>query len=182
MGVRFRPDDEKSFECYADADFCGSWAKEFADIDPATAKSRSGWFVSFANCPVTWASKMQTHVATSTTMAEYIALSAALRDVIPIMELMAEIKQKGFKIISKTPTVYCKAFEDNSGALEIARLPKMRPRTKAINVIYHHFREYVRMGLIKIFAVSTEDQTADIFTKPLVQNLFVKHRKKICGK
>ena len=97
----------------------------------------------YAGCPVCWASKLQTRVATSTTMAEYIALSSALRDVIPIMELMDELKDRGYELISTEPKVYCKAFEDNSGALEIARLPKMRPRTKAINVIYHHFREYV---------------------------------------
>ena len=63
-----------------------------------------------------------------------------------IMELMDELKDRGYDLISTEPIVYCKAFEDNSGALEIARIPKMRTRTKAINVIYHHFREYVRLG------------------------------------
>ena len=114
-------------------------------------------------------------------MAEYIALSSALQDVIPIMELMDELKDRGYELISTKPKVYCKSFKDNSGALEIARLPKMRPRTKAINVIYHHFREYVRMGLISIYPISTDDHVADIFTKPLTQNHFVRHRVKICG-
>ena len=59
-------------------------------------------------------------------MAEYIALSSALRNVIPIMRLMDELKDRGYDLISTEPIVYCKAFEDNSGALEIARLPKMR--------------------------------------------------------
>jgi len=181
LGLHFKPDVTKSFECYADADYCGNWSKSFADTDPSTAKSRSGWIVMYAGCPVCWASKLQTHVATSTTMAEYIALSSALRDVIPIMELMDELKDRGYELISTEPKVYCKAFEDNSGALEIARLPKMRPRTKAINVIYHHFREYVRLGLISIYPISTDDQVADIFTKPLTQNPFVRHRVKICG-
>ena len=65
-------------------------------------------------------------MATSTTIAEYIALSSALRDVITIMELMDELKDRVYDFISTKPIVYCKAFEDNSGALEIARLPKMR--------------------------------------------------------
>ena len=181
LGLHFKPDTSKSFECYADADYCGNWSRSFAETDPSTAKSRSGWIIMYAGCPIIWASKLQTHVATSTTMAEYIALSAALRDVIPIMELMDELRDRGYELISTEPIVYCKAFEDNSGALEIARLPKMRPRTKAINVIYHHFREYVRLGLIKIYPISTDDQVADIFTKPLTQNPFVKHRVKICG-
>ena len=68
-------------------------------------------------------------------MAEYIALSLALHDVIPIMELMDELKDRGYDLISTNPIVYCKAFEDNSGALEIVRLPNMRPCTKAINVV-----------------------------------------------
>ena len=114
-------------------------------------------------------------------MAEYIALSSALRDVIPIMELLDEMKGRGYELLSTEPKIFCTAFEDNSGALEIGRLPKMPPRTKAINVVYHHFREYVRMGLIKIYDISTENQIADIFTKPLVQNTFLRHRVKICG-
>jgi hypothetical protein len=48
------------------------------------------------------------------------------------------------------PSVYCKVFEDKSGALELARLPKIRPRTKHINVCCHQFCEHVRKGLIKI--------------------------------
>ena len=114
-------------------------------------------------------------------MAEYIALSSALRDVIPIIELMDELKDRGYELISTELNFYCKAFEDNSGTLEIARLPKMHPHTKSINVIYHHFREYVRLGLISIYPISTDDQVADIFTKPLTQNPFVRHRVKICG-
>ena len=83
------------------------------------------------------------------------------------MELMDDLKDRGYDLISTDPIVYCKAFEDNSGALEITRLPKMRPRTKAINVIYHHFREYVRLGMIKIYPISTHYQVADIYSPNL---------------
>ena len=44
-------------------------------------------------------------------------------------------------------------------AMEQARLPKMRPRTKHINLRYHHFREYVRLEKIKIFAISTPNRS-----------------------
>ena len=71
-------------------------------------------------------------------MEEYIALSSALRDNIPIMELLEEF--------ANAPKVYCKAFEDNSEALEIKCSPKMHPHTKAVKVIYHHFYEHVRLG------------------------------------
>jgi hypothetical protein len=109
-------------------------------------------------------------------------MSQALRDIIPIMGLLQAMRERGFKVLCTEPYVYCKVFEDNSGALELARLPKLRPRTKHINVCYHHFREHVRKGLIKIFPVDTKDQIADALTKPLAQNDFQRHRRFMCGK
>ena len=94
---------------------------------------------------------------------------------------MTEMKGHDFPVLCTEPYVFCKVFEDNSGALELARLPKLRPRTKHINVVYHHFREAVRRGDIKIFSVDTGDQVADVLTKALPQNLFVRHRIKMCG-
>ena len=181
LGIRFKPNVEKGFECYCDADFSGNWNKSFADVDPSTAKSRSGWVVFYAGCPIIWASKLQSQVALSTTEAEYIAMSMALRDVIPIMDLIKEMKERNIPVICTKPYVYCKVFEDNSGALELARLPKLCPRTKHINVCYHHFREHVRKGLIKIFPVGTADQIADVLTKALAQNDFTRHRIHLCG-
>ena len=97
------------------------------------------------------------------------------------MQLVAEVRSKGFDVLCTEPYVYCKVFEDNSGALELARLPKFRPRTKHINVAWHHFRDFVRQGVIKIFPCSTETMTADALTKPLPQNLFYRHRVKMLG-
>ncbi len=94
-------------------------------------------------------------VALSTTEAEYIALSNELCDVIPIMELLKEMRPRKFDVISILPYVYCKAFEDNSGALELVRLPKMCSRTKHIAVCYHHFREHVHAGKIKVYSIDT---------------------------
>ena len=105
----------------------------------------------------------------------------ALRNVLPIMHLVTEMKGHGFPVLCTGPYVYCKVFEDNSGALELARLPKLRPRTKHINVCYHHFREHVQKGLIKIFPVNTKDQIADALTKALAQNDFQCHRRYLCG-
>jgi hypothetical protein len=72
-------------------------------------------------------------------------------------------------------------FEDNSGALEMAKTHKMRPITKHMNIKYHHFREAVQNGQITIHAIDTLDQLADIFTKPLGVDLFEKLRKLIMG-
>ena len=49
----------------------------------------------------------------------------ALRDIIPLMELIQEIRKHKFDIINTQPYVYCKVFEDNSGALELAQLPRL---------------------------------------------------------
>ena len=42
LGIRFKSDPKKGFECYCDADFSGLWNKTFAPVDPSTSKSRSG--------------------------------------------------------------------------------------------------------------------------------------------
>ncbi len=176
------PNPSKGFECYCNADFSGLWNKTLAPDDPSTTKSRSGWIIFYAGCPVSWASKLQSQVALSTTEAEYIAMSQSLRDVMPIMGLVQEMRERNFQVICTAPYVYCKVFEDNSGALELARLPKLRPRIKHINVCYHHFCEHFRMGLIKIFPIYTSNQIADALTKPLAQNNFQRHLCAMCGK
>jgi hypothetical protein len=126
---------------------------------------------------VVWASKVQSTFALSTTESEYYALSAALREVIVIMNFLREIKDRGIANANSVPEVHCKCFEDNLGALELARLPKMRPCTKHINLVWHYFRDYVRRKLIHVIAIKSEDQPVDIMTKPVEQNSFVRHCK-----
>eukprot|EP00804_Cyclotella_cryptica_P014080 CCRYP_021204-RA/>CCRYP_021204-RA protein AED:0.29 eAED:0.29 QI:0/0/0/1/0/0/2/0/118 len=58
IGLCFKPDAFKGFQCYCNADFAGNWNNEFAETDPSTAKSRRGWVVFYAACPVIWASKL----------------------------------------------------------------------------------------------------------------------------
>ena len=172
---------EVSFECYADADFCGLWDKDTAEEDPNTAKSRMGYMLTYAKCPIVWASKLAGPFCLSTTEAECAALSSALRQVIPVMDLLEEMKSKGVINDENTPTIYCKAFEDNSGALEMARMPRMRPRTRHINCAYHHFRSHVALGKITVHAISTDDQIGDLWTKPLGAELFAKFVKLAFG-
>jgi hypothetical protein len=178
-GINFKVDKSRSFECWVDADFAGNWRQEGAASDTMTSKSRSGWVILYANCPITWSSKLQTLTALSTTEAEYVALSTALREVIPLMTLSMEMKAEGVWKRIDSPIVHCKVFEDNAGALEMAKLPKIRPRTKHINNYYHHFREWVEQGKISLSATASADQIADILTKPLGLADFVKFRQAI---
>lgn len=179
-GMVCKPDREL-MTCYVDANFSGDWLPETAMDDSATALSRSGYFLRYSGCPVVWASKLQTEIALSSTESEYISLSQSLREVIPLMCLIKEMKDNGFDLPVETPEVHCKLFEDYNGALEMAQTPKMRPRTKHLNIKYHHFRGAVEEKLVTIHRVSTEEQMADIFTKPLGLSLFAKFRMMIMG-
>jgi len=69
------------------------------------------------------------------------------------MQLLQELKDQGFHQTNVTPVVYCKAFKDNTGALELSLVPKMRPRIKHITNVYHHFSSFVRDKLISVSKV-----------------------------
>ncbi len=66
------PCTHKTLNCYVDADFAGNWTP-FTSQDPSSVRSRMRYVILFANCPLIWASKLQSEVALSTTEAEYIA-------------------------------------------------------------------------------------------------------------
>ena len=180
QGLILTPSSNYSVDCYVDADFAGLYGYE-DDQNPISAKSRTGYVLLLADCPLLWVSKMQTMVASSTMEAEYIALSQSMRDLIPIRRLaklacdiiLGENKYEG--------RMFSKVFEDNNGALQLARAPRMTPRTKHYGIKYHFFREYVSRGDIKLFKVDTQNQLADIFTKGLVKTLFEKIRKLLSG-
>ena len=137
--------------------------------------------IMYAGCPILWASKLQSCIALSSTESEYYSLSTAIREVIPIMELAKEMKEHGFDVGTTEPKVHCKVFEDNSGALEIATVHKVRPRTKHLNVQWHHFRHYVTSGQITIHPIDTEDQPADMLSKSVPLQKLIKHRLFLCG-
>jgi hypothetical protein len=170
-----------TFTCYVDASHAGDWKQEAAIDDPTTARSRTGYVISYAQCPIVWGSKLQTEIALSTMEAEYIALSTSAREVIPLLSLAQEAATFGVINKVETPIIRCKIFEDKEGAVEMANVPKMRPRTKHLNIKYHFFRQYVEKGILQVLHIAGEQQIADVLTKPLEEASFTKHRKKITG-
>ena len=167
-----------SFKVRSDSDFCGKWGKLTSSEDASACKLRAGHEITYAGFSVLCNSEIQTHVALSATEAECIASSQALRDAIPIMQLMLEIEELGCNVCSTVPKVTCKVFEDNEGSMELARFPKMIPRTKHINQMHHHFRSsYVSNGNAEIFKV----QIVCIFAKPLPKEQFQKLLLKLMG-
>ena len=161
-----------------DADWVGSWQQRLSD-DPLSAHLRTGFLITYAGCPILWRSKMQSLIALSTTEAEYIALSSALREVISILHLMDELHNWKLLPTLPTPTVQCKVFEDNKSCIEIATNHQTRARTKHLSVRLHHFWGFVTRKEISIQHVSTKDQLADIFTKPLPRSQFILLRDRI---
>jgi hypothetical protein len=65
------------------------------------------------------------------------------------------------------PKVKCKVFEDNTGAIVMARLPKMH-----LNAKYHHFHEAVADGRIIIEYIPAKQQLADVIITAVVFVLF----------
>jgi hypothetical protein len=173
--------NNNAIEFYADAAFAGNWNEEIAGMDKATSRSRTGFVIKYAGMMLTWGSQLQKETALSATEAEYIALSTALRQAIPIIDYSNELREHGFKFNNNKNEIFCKAFEDNEGALEMARSPKFRPRTKHFNIKYHHFHDSIEDGKIKMAKIGTLDQQADIFTEPLRVELFEKLRKLLMG-
>ena len=180
-GLIFKPDQELKLDLYADADFAGLWNPNDAH-DPISVKSRTGFIVTLGGVPVTWSSKLQTEIATSTLHAEYVALSTGMRDLIPIADTLDELC-KYLKVERTGESRVIRAFEDNEGALTLAnsKLPKTTPRTKHFAVKYHWFREKLEDYNIKIVPVRTDLQEADIFTKGLDKSEFRKKRLLLMG-
>ena len=122
--------------------------------------SRTGFVISYAGCPIFWHSKLQTEIVLSTTEAEYIALSQAMRDVLPFLNLMKEIREV-VPLQQNDPKLFCKVWEDNRSCIKVAESPKFTPRTKHIALKYHHFRQFVSNGTVVIKPIDTKEQTAD---------------------
>ncbi len=137
-GMIYAPDPKRGLEVWVDADFAGGWnPNEAGDAD--NVYSRTGFVTHYAGCPVYWQSKLQTEIALSTAEAEYIAMSQALRETIPLATLMREMNEK-FPLYLPQPRFIIKVREDNQLlCIAMAENLKFTPRTKHIAIKYHHF-------------------------------------------
>ncbi|KAL7546696.1 hypothetical protein ACHAWF_010026 [Thalassiosira exigua] len=179
-GVIYCVDKSKGLEVYVDADFAGAWS--VADTSNAdNVLSHTGYVICYANSPIIWCSKLQTEIVLSTAEAEYIALSQAPREAIPIQNLLKEIDCV-FPLYVPDANFCIIVHEDNQSTIAMAESLKFTPRTKHIAIKYHHFRNRVKTdGDIVVKYLRTEDQLADIFTKPVNEHTFLTLRKLLCG-
>ena len=180
-GLLMTPRRDEGLEVFVDADFAGNW-DPIDTTNRDTARSRHGYVITYHGMPILWKSQMQNEIALSTTESEYTGLSYALREAIPIINLLKEMEKKGIQVSSNKAKVRCRVFEDNTGALEIAKEKKYRPRTKHMNIRLHHFRYYVdELKEITIHKIDTKNQLADLLTKPLCEEDFVRLRLALMG-
>ena len=142
--------------------------------------SRTGYAILYANCPIIWSSKLQSEITLSTTEAEYVALSQSLRDTLPLIQLLRELRET-ISFEDKIPTVHCTVHEDNRGYIDLVESPRMRPRTKNIAIKYHHFQTHARDKTLAVEYVDTKNQMADIFTKAIGDGQFEHLREMLMG-
>lgn len=127
--------------------------------------SYTGYFFKLANVAISWSSRKQKSVALSRTEAEYVSLSKAAKEAIHLKKFLGEILGNQEELV---------IYNDNQGAGQMTKNPICPGRAKHIDIKYHHIREVVDAGIIKIEYQPTEEMPADVLTKALAST---KHNK-----
>ena len=181
-GLILKPSKDFKIDCYPDADFAGLWTRDDKQ-DPHCVRSRTGYVINLANCPVLWKSKLQTEIALSTMEAEYVALSASCKELFPLIDLTKELTTAIGLNLKATTEMHIKIHEDNVGALTLGKLEpqRMTPRSKHYAIKYHWFREQIGPRNIELVHISSENQLGDLFTKGLERIIFQRLRKQLMG-
>ncbi len=86
-----------------------------------------------------------------------------------------------FPVHINKPNFFCKVHEDNQSTIDMAKFDKFTPQTKHIALKYHHFCSHVKHGHIEINYCPTEDQKADLLTKPLADAALFRLRHMLIG-
>ena len=148
-------------EAYTDSDFG-------ACLD--TRRSVSGAVLMLAKGAISWHARMQEVTALGTSEAEYVALSEVVKEVIFLRQVQ-EFMEPSTRVDAVN------AFEDNERAIKLATNKYAGRRTKHINVKHHLVRDASDARKVRVAYVKSEDQHADLLTKPLDMQTFYKHAK-----
>lgn len=136
--------------------------------DKADRKSTGGFVFKLFGCCVSWVAKKQTTVALSSTEAEFVALSMATSEACWLQGL--------YKFFSGLDTIVT-LYEDNMSVIGLCKNPQFHHKLKHVDIKIFFVRDKFIDKKISIEYVSTNDQEADIFTKPLGRVKFQKFRK-----
>lgn len=141
---------------FADADFAN---------DKDDRKSVSGYtFLVYGNL-VSWSTKRQQTVSLSSTEAELIALSAAVKEGLWITNFLNELDVECIPFVIK---------EDNIPCIQCAEEPRSDQRMKHLDIKYLFIRETIRSGKLQLEYIPSGDQPADALTKGLPKTQFLK--------
>ena len=170
LGLKISPNIQEASKpwelvCYSDSDFAG---------DPDTRRSVSGYILFVQGVPVSWRSKANKTVTLSSTEAEWIALSEAVKEVMFVVQLLDSM---GIKYqLPVTVRV------DNIGAIFMSKNINTSSRTKHVDVRTKYVNEFCENGVIKIIFVSSSENISDIMSKNLSADLNAKHSDKLITK
>lgn len=149
-GLTYSRDTNLTPLAFVDADYGGC---------RDTRRSTSGYVFMMAGGPVTWSSKRQATVALSTVEAEYVAMSRCAQQMIWMQTWLDEVQME-----HDTPGII---MGDSRGAIALAKNTKDHGKVKHIDIRHHYLRELVKSEQIIFEQVSSTDNLADLFTKPL---------------
>lgn len=147
-------DSDNILRGYCDSDFA-------ANLD--NRKSQSGYVWTLYGTAVSWKSNLQPVVALSTTEAEYISLTEAVKEGLWLKGILED-----FGVHLKCVQIEC----DSNSAIYLAKHQTFHERSKHIDVRRHFIRDEVQNGRVKVVKVSTEDNAADMLTKALPATKF----------
>ena len=145
---------------FIDSDYAG-------DQDDRT--STSGYVFILGSGVVLWSSKKQLIVTLSTTEAEFVAATSCVCQAIWLKRILEQLHFKRREPIA----IFC----DNNSAIKLSKNPVLHGRSKHIDVKFHFLRDLTKAGTIELIYCRSEDQLADIFTKPLKLPSFLKLRE-----
>lgn len=148
--------------CFSDSDYAG---------DPESRRSVSGFILYVKGVPISWRSKAQRSVTLSSSEAEWVALSEAVKEIMFVVQLLESMKIK-----VKLPVT---VRVDNVGAIFMSKNISTSSRTKHVDIRTKYVNEYVEDGIIKIIFVQSSDNDSDIMTKNVSGDLLEKHVEKL---
>lgn len=147
----------------------------FADSDFAdctdTRQSTHGNLLYYAGSPISWCSRRIKTVVTSTCAAEYISNSKTGEHIAWLRSLLTETRAK--------PTGPTPLYNDNTAAEDVAHSRGQTRRSKYIDIRWHHVKNLISRGLLKIVHIASADLVADALTKCLYAPTFLKHKKRM---
>lgn len=107
---------------------------------------------------VSWSSRRQRTVATSTAEAEYIAAAETTREALWFRKLLEDLGE---------PLTTIKMGEDNNACLAMVANPEGTGLAKHIDIAHDMVRDRVARGVVAFYHMPTTEMAADGFTKPL---------------